>query len=170
MPLAFNSMRRDRQKSGCQGRLSAGQRDAAARLLEIDAVFDKFGNQIMDVPFFTQELQGRGRAFLGAQTATGTARTVDDDAQGIPGQRLLLAGFDADAASDARRFDPLNLRLRADALGIVAPHAGKRTSLEKHGRPDAGPVFGRHTDDLQDGSFLCLARCHDFARLKIYDG
>jgi len=57
-------------------------------------------------------------------------------------ERVVLAGLKAYSASDASAFDPVNLGIRRDTLGIVAPQASERTALEEDRGPDSRAILG----------------------------
>jgi len=55
----------------------------------------------------------------------------------------------AESAPDAQGRRERKLRPPVPSLGVVAPQAFERTSLQEHSRPDAGPIVDRHPLDVE---------------------
>ena len=80
---------------------------------------------------------------------------VDMHAGFIAGQGAVGANPVAAAAVDAAGNDPMNLKLLCDALGIMAPCAGKRATLEEDRCSKSGAVLAGHTLNIEIADF-----CH----------
>jgi hypothetical protein len=64
----------------------------------------------------------------------------------------VLTGIEAHPAVDAPTEEELDLRPKADPLGIVAPETVKRASLQKDRRSDARPVVYGESLNVEDNT------------------
>ena len=87
-------------------------------------------------------------------------KKVTGDAVVLLHQAAAGTGFDADAAADAPRLQPVHLRSRVYALRVVAPTAMKRAAFEEYGGTDARAVFGGQSLRVQEKRplFACVER------------
>ena len=128
------------EKFRLAGRLAAGEGDAAAH-----------GGQIVLV---AQELFGERRSLIAraAELPQPLRAGADAPAAGRAVLPAVWAGADAGAAVQAVVVGDHQLRLIAEPLRVVAPHAPQRAALEKDGRADAGAVIDRHLLDVKYSS------------------
>ena len=79
--------------------------------------------------------------------------------------RLLRTDMHAFAAPDAFVRIKRELRLRGNALRIVAPAAVQRASLQEERRADARPVMHGEVSDIKD---FCISSGHIRRHLSVY--
>ena len=152
-------LEKGRRELGLHERISAGQRDAAARLLVEDAVALDLGQNVLDADLAADDLQGVIEAGLGAAAAQVALGPVDGhDAGGVYGDGPGRAGFDASVAARAAGGPVHELGSDRDAFRIVAPEAAQAAALEKDGRPDARSVVDRVALDVKDAARHRLTR------------
>ena len=138
------------QEVGLHCRLAAGDGHATTGTLVERPVLDHLLQKLFWRPAPADQFQRAGGASVRADIAGRAAITVDPHAFRLQLQGVTRAGWHAALSPYAANVIPDKLRMRGEALWVLAPAATQGAALHENGRSDTGPILRAEALNVED--------------------